>query len=71
MTGDLTATVRDLLRSDPRVAIVVGEILGPPGGRASWDPAGISEPILLFEGSAGSPPFSRGPSTRRVDSTGV
>lgn len=30
MTGAVAAMVRDLLRSDPRVAIVLGEILGPP-----------------------------------------
>lgn len=38
MTRDLGAAVRELLRSDPRVAIVLAEVLGPPVGSPEAPP---------------------------------
>ena len=38
MTKDMGVTLRDLLRADPRLALVSGEILGPPAGSPEAPP---------------------------------
>ncbi|HNR24768.1 MAG TPA: hypothetical protein PKG50_05025 [Candidatus Bipolaricaulis anaerobius] len=38
MTEEIGTRVRDLLRTDPQLAIVLGEILGPPVGSPEAPP---------------------------------
>ncbi|MCX7750245.1 MAG: hypothetical protein N2320_01560 [Candidatus Bipolaricaulota bacterium] len=41
MSGGLTERIRELLREDPRLALVLGEVLGPPvGARGSPERTG-------------------------------